>query len=179
MAQIDLTVPDLGGFNEIPVIEVLVAPGDTVKKDDPLVTLESDKATMEVPASSAGTVREIKVKVGDKVSQGTVLVTVEPAASDAPAPPSPPPPSPAPAKDAVGIVAAEAGTAEEATSPNPPTASLRSRPLRRDRRTASRAHPYTRRRRSAGSRVSSASISGACAAAARTGASRARTSRPS
>jgi pyruvate dehydrogenase E2 component (dihydrolipoamide acetyltransferase) len=88
MANIELTVPDLGGFNDIPVIEVLVNPGDTVKKDDPLVTLESDKATMEVPASSSGTVREIKVKVGDKVSQGSVLVTVEPAAGEAPAPPA-------------------------------------------------------------------------------------------
>jgi pyruvate dehydrogenase E2 component (dihydrolipoamide acetyltransferase) len=116
MAQIELTVPDLGGFNDIPVIEVLVNPGDTVKKDDPLVTLESDKATMEVPASSAGTVREIKVKVGDKVSQGSVLVTVEPAASETPTPPSPPPAAP---KDAVGIVAAEAGTNEEATTPAP------------------------------------------------------------
>jgi pyruvate dehydrogenase E2 component (dihydrolipoyllysine-residue acetyltransferase) len=112
MAQIDLTVPDLGGFNDIPVIEVLVNPGDTVKKDDPLVTLESDKATMEVPASSAGTVREIKVKVGDKVSQGSVLVTVEPAASDTPPPPAPPPP-----KDAVGTDPAEARTNEGSTPP--------------------------------------------------------------
>jgi pyruvate dehydrogenase E2 component (dihydrolipoamide acetyltransferase) len=116
MAQIDLTVPDLGGFNDIPVIEVLVSPGDTVKKDDPLVTLESDKATMEVPASSAGTVREIKVKVGDKVSQGSVLVTVEPAASDTPAPPAPPPVTPT---DAARTVAADAGTAEENTPPAP------------------------------------------------------------
>ena len=112
MANIELTVPDLGGFNDIPVIEVLVKPGDTVKKDDPLVTLESDKATMEVPASSAGTVREIKVNVGDKVSQGSVLVTVEPAAGEAPAPPTPPPAAP---KDAAGVVAADAGATEEAT----------------------------------------------------------------
>ena len=111
MASIDLTVPDLGGFNDIPVIEVLVSPGDSVKKDDPLVMLESDKATMEVPASSAGTVREIKVKVGDKVSQGSVLVTVEPAATDTP-PSAPPPGTP---NEAVGIVAADVGTAAEAT----------------------------------------------------------------
>jgi pyruvate dehydrogenase E2 component (dihydrolipoamide acetyltransferase) len=115
MAQIELTVPDLGGFNDIPVIEVLVNPGDTVKKDDPLVTLESDKATMEVPASSAGTVREIKVKVGDKVSQGSVLVTVEPAATDTPTPP------PAAPKDAVGIIAADASTIEEGTTPISPS----------------------------------------------------------
>src|ERR1700736_965175 len=78
MAQIKLTVPDLGGFNDIPVIEVLVAPGETIAKDAPLVTLESDKATMEVPATEGGVVRDIKVKVGDKVSQGSVLITVDP-----------------------------------------------------------------------------------------------------
>jgi pyruvate dehydrogenase E2 component (dihydrolipoamide acetyltransferase) len=77
MAQIELSVPDLGGFNDIPVIEVLVKPGDVVKKDDPLVTLESDKATMEVPAYAGGTIADVKVKVGDKVSQGTVLATAE------------------------------------------------------------------------------------------------------
>ena len=77
MAQIELTVPDLGGFNDIPVIEVLVAPGETVAKDAPLVTLESDKATMEVPASAGGVVKELRVKIGDKVSQGTVLATLE------------------------------------------------------------------------------------------------------
>ena len=77
MAQIELTVPDLGGFSDIPVIEVLVTPGESVAKDAPLVTLESDKATMEVPASSAGTIRDVKVKVGDKVSQGSVLATVD------------------------------------------------------------------------------------------------------
>ena len=77
MAQIELTVPDLGGFSDIPVIEVLVTPGESVAKDAPLVTLESDKATMEVPASAAGTIRDVKVKVGDKVSQGSVLATVD------------------------------------------------------------------------------------------------------
>jgi len=82
MAQIELTVPDLGGFDQIPVIEVLVAPGDTIAKESPLVTLESDKATMEVPASTGGVVKELRVKVGDKVSQGTVLATLE--AADAP-----------------------------------------------------------------------------------------------
>jgi pyruvate dehydrogenase E2 component (dihydrolipoamide acetyltransferase) len=84
MAQIELTVPDLGGFSDIPVIEVLVTPGESVAKDAPLVTLESDKATMEVPASSAGVVRDVRVKVGDKVSQGSVLVTVESAEAAAP-----------------------------------------------------------------------------------------------
>jgi pyruvate dehydrogenase E2 component (dihydrolipoamide acetyltransferase) len=89
MAQIELTVPDLGGFSEIPVIEVLVQPGDTVEKETPLVMLESDKATMEVPASAGGVVKDIRVKIGDKVSQGSVLVTVdsaEPAAVTVPPP---------------------------------------------------------------------------------------------
>jgi len=73
---VDLAVPDLGGFNDIPVIEVLVAPGDTVANESALVTLESDKATMEVPASTGGVLRDVRVKVGDKVSKGTVIATV-------------------------------------------------------------------------------------------------------
>jgi pyruvate dehydrogenase E2 component (dihydrolipoamide acetyltransferase) len=75
---IELKVPDIGNFTDIPIIEVLVAPGETIQKDAPLVTLESDKATMEVPASEGGVVRDVKVKVGDKVSQGSVLITVDP-----------------------------------------------------------------------------------------------------
>ncbi len=82
MALVDLTVPDLGDFHDIPVIEVLVAPGDTVRKDEALVTLESDKATMEVPAIASGVVREISVKIGDRVSTGTVIARVESAAAD-------------------------------------------------------------------------------------------------
>jgi pyruvate dehydrogenase E2 component (dihydrolipoamide acetyltransferase) len=99
MAQIDLSVPDLGGFSDVPVIEVLVKPGDVVKKDDPLVTLESDKATMEVPAYASGTIADVRVKVGDKVSQGTVLATAEAADAQpaAPPPPTTPPPKTTPA----------------------------------------------------------------------------------
>ena len=77
MAAIEVKVPDIGDFKDIPVIEVLVKPGDSVKKDDSLLTLESDKATMEVPAPSSGTVKEIRVKVGDKVSEGTAILTLE------------------------------------------------------------------------------------------------------
>jgi pyruvate dehydrogenase E2 component (dihydrolipoamide acetyltransferase) len=122
MAQVELTVPDLGGFNDIPVIEVLVNPGDTVAKDTPLVTLESDKATMEVPASSGGVVKDVRVKIGDKVSQGSVLVTVE-SADVVPSTdivPSADVVLSAPAKDAVGIAAADAGAAEEVGAPPPP-----------------------------------------------------------
>ena len=106
-------VPDIGDFTGIPVIEILVAVGDTVARDQGLVTLESDKATMEVPAPFAGIVREIKVKLGDNVSEGSVVAVIEAAeaadAADAPAskpapsgaataaPAAPPPAAPAPA----------------------------------------------------------------------------------
>ncbi len=76
---IQVTVPDIGDFTDVPVIEVLVEPGQTVQEEDALVTLESDKATMEVPSPSDGTVAEIKIAVGDKVSEGTVVLTLEPA----------------------------------------------------------------------------------------------------
>jgi pyruvate dehydrogenase E2 component (dihydrolipoamide acetyltransferase) len=82
---IEVKVPDIGDFKNIPVIEVLVRPGDPVKKETPLVTLESDKATMEVPAPAAGVVKELKVKVGDKVSEGTLVLTLD-AAGDGAAP---------------------------------------------------------------------------------------------
>jgi pyruvate dehydrogenase E2 component (dihydrolipoamide acetyltransferase) len=72
-------VPDIGGYNDVPVIEVLVKPGDVVAKDQGLVTLESDKATMEVPAPFAGTVKEVKVKLGDTLSEGSLVALIEPA----------------------------------------------------------------------------------------------------
>ena len=81
MASIEVKVPDIGDFKDVPVIEVLVKPGDSVKKDDSLITLESDKATMEVPAPSSGTVKEIRVKVGDKVGEGVTILTMEAAAA--------------------------------------------------------------------------------------------------
>jgi dihydrolipoamide dehydrogenase len=74
---IEVKVPDIGGYDDVPVIEVLVAVGDTVAKDQGLLTLESDKATMEVPSSAAGVVKELKVKVGDAVSEGSVVVVLE------------------------------------------------------------------------------------------------------
>ena len=73
----DITVPDIGGYDDVPVIEVLVAVGDRIEVDQGLVTLESDKATMEVPASAAGIVRELKVKLGDTVSEGSVVAVIE------------------------------------------------------------------------------------------------------
>ena len=75
--RIEVKVPDIGDFKDIPVIEVLVKPGDTVEEEASLVTLESDKATMDVPSPVDGVVKELKVKVGDKVSEGSLILTVE------------------------------------------------------------------------------------------------------
>ena len=101
MAQVnEAKVPDIGNYTNVPVIEVLVKAGDTVTRDQGLVTLESDKATMEVPAPFAGTVKEVKVKVGDEISEGHVVALIEsgeavpgaaPAKADAPKSPPPPP----------------------------------------------------------------------------------------
>jgi len=101
----EIRVPDIGDFTDVPVIEIHVSPGDEVSVEDPLVTLESDKATMDVPAPEAGTVAQLRVKIGDRVSEGSVLLTLE---SDGAAPadsatspearverePAPPPPAP-------------------------------------------------------------------------------------
>jgi len=104
---IEVKVPDIGDFKDIPVIEVLVKPGDTVKAEDPLVTLESDKATMEVPSPAAGTVKEIKLKVGDKVSAGVLVLTLESGAA-APAEPAKAVAAPASAPQAPAVAAAKA-----------------------------------------------------------------------
>ncbi len=77
MALIEVKVPDIGDFGDVPVIEIAVKAGDTVKEEDTLVTLESDKATMDVPSPAAGTVKELRLKVGDKVSEGSVVLLLE------------------------------------------------------------------------------------------------------
>jgi dihydrolipoamide dehydrogenase len=108
-AATEVKVPDIGDFESVSVIEVLVKPGDTVKLEQSLVTVESDKASMEIPSTHAGVVKEVKVKVGDKVAQGSVLVTVESSDTASPSPqPSPqrgegakaaaPPPQPSPSE---------------------------------------------------------------------------------
>jgi len=86
MSLIEVKVPDIGDFKNIPIIEVLVKPGDVVKPEDPLISLESDKATMEVPSPQAGKVAEVMVKVGDKVSEGSLIVKLADEAGAAPAP---------------------------------------------------------------------------------------------
>jgi pyruvate/2-oxoglutarate dehydrogenase complex dihydrolipoamide acyltransferase (E2) component len=77
VSRVDLTVPDIGNFDDILVVEVLVKKGDSIEVDTPLVTLETDKASMDVPATSAGTVTDVLLKPGDKVSKGTVIARVE------------------------------------------------------------------------------------------------------
>jgi dihydrolipoamide dehydrogenase len=108
MARTEVKVPDIGGYDDVPVIELLVAVGDTVKVDQGLVTLESDKATMEVPSSVAGKIVELKVKVGDKLSEGSVVAIVEAegAAETKPADTAPKAAAPAPAKAAAPAPAA-------------------------------------------------------------------------
>ncbi|MGA8661858.1 MAG: dihydrolipoyllysine-residue acetyltransferase [Candidatus Cybelea sp.] len=92
---IEVRVPDIGDFKDVPVIEVLVKPGDRVKKNDSLITLESEKASMEVPAEADGVVQDVKVKVGDKVSEGMAIVVLATDSAASPAPPAPAKPSPA------------------------------------------------------------------------------------
>ena len=92
---IEIKIPDIGGFDDVPVIEVMVKPGDTVNAEESILTLESDKATMDVPSPVAGTVKEIKVKVGDKVSEGTLVMLLETSATDAKPTAAPTKPAPA------------------------------------------------------------------------------------
>jgi dihydrolipoamide dehydrogenase len=104
MADIEIKVPDIGDFKDVPVVSVLVKPGDTVAKEDPLVELESDKATMEVPSPHAGKVKDVKIKEGDKVSEGSVILTLE--AEGAAAAPAAPKAAPAAAAAPVAAPAA-------------------------------------------------------------------------
>ncbi len=108
MAVVEVKVPDIGDFKEVDVIELLVKPGDTVKAEQSLITVESDKASMEIPSSHAGVVKSLLVKIGDKVAEGSPVVMLEaeggaaalaPAAAPAPAAPAAasPPPTAAPA----------------------------------------------------------------------------------
>jgi pyruvate dehydrogenase E2 component (dihydrolipoamide acetyltransferase) len=106
MSAIEVKVPDIGDFKDVPIIEVFVKPGDSVKAEDSLVTLESDKATMDVPAPASGTIKELRVKLGDKVSEGSVILTLDAAgASTKPEPAAAAPvtaPTPAAAPSAPG-----------------------------------------------------------------------------
>jgi dihydrolipoamide dehydrogenase len=110
MSLQEVKVPDIGDFKEVEVIELLVKPGDTIKVDQSLVTVESDKASMEIPSSHAGVVKELKIKLGDKVSEGTLLLMVEAAEGAAAAAPAAPASAPASAAAPAPVAAAPAPT---------------------------------------------------------------------
>ncbi|MFM1908820.1 MAG: Dihydrolipoyllysine-residue acetyltransferase component of pyruvate dehydrogenase complex, partial [Pseudomonadota bacterium] len=126
MALVEVQVPDIGDFDEVAVIELLVKPGDTVKAEQSLITVESDKASMEIPSSTAGVVKELRVKLGDKVKQGSVVLVLEadgagsaPSAAPAAAPaaatvavPAPVAAAPAPSAVAAPVAAAVSGPIE-------------------------------------------------------------------
>jgi dihydrolipoamide dehydrogenase len=116
MALIDINVPDIGDFKDVAVIELLVKPGDTVKAEQSLITVESDKASMEIPSSAAGVVKEVKVAIGDRVAEGSVVLSLETgAAATVPAPVSAPASSgtpPATAPLAAPVAASYAGGAD-------------------------------------------------------------------
>ncbi|MFP8777793.1 dihydrolipoyl dehydrogenase [Hydrogenophaga sp. RWCD_12] len=117
MALMDIKVPDIGDFDEVAVIELLVKPGDTVKAEQSLITVESDKASMEIPSSHAGVVKELKVKLGDKVSEGSVVLVLDAeGAAAAPAPATTPAPAPAAAAAPVAAPAAAPEVAPTAAS---------------------------------------------------------------
>src|SRR4051812_37509872 len=100
MALVEVKVPDIGDFKDVAVIELLVKPGDTIKADQSLLTVESDKASMEIPSSHAGVVKELKVKLGDRISEGSLIAMVEASAGGAAPAPQPAAPAPAPAPKA-------------------------------------------------------------------------------
>ena len=119
MSTVEVKVPDIGDFKEVEVIELMVKPGDTIKVDQSLVTVESDKASMEIPSSHAGVVKEIKIKVGDKVAMGSLVLILEAtdAAAPAEAPVAAPAAAPAAAAPAVAVQAAAAPAAAPAPAP--------------------------------------------------------------
>jgi pyruvate dehydrogenase E2 component (dihydrolipoamide acetyltransferase) len=129
MSIVEVKVPDIGDFKEVEVIELMVKPGDTVKVDQSLITVESDKASMEIPSSHAGVVKELKIKVGDKIAEGSLVLILEaseggeaaPAAAPAPAP-APAPAAEAPAAPAPAPAAAPAPAPAATPAPAAPAA---------------------------------------------------------
>ena len=125
MAIKDVLVPDIGNFDSVDVIDVLVKAGDSIAQEDPLITLESDKASMDIPAPFAGTVKEVKIKVGDKVSQGSLIFTVETTEAEAKtapakAEPEPTKPAAAPTKPAAAAIPEPSRPAPEPPKPIAP-----------------------------------------------------------
>src|SRR3954470_24531857 len=107
---VEIKVPDIGDFKEVGVIEILVKPGDTIEKETSLITVESDKATMEIPSPSAGVVKEVKVKLGDKVAEGSLILTMS---SEAPGQ------EPIPAQNAAKPSTAQAMPPPTVVAPSP------------------------------------------------------------
>jgi pyruvate dehydrogenase E2 component (dihydrolipoamide acetyltransferase) len=120
MALVEVQVPDIGDFDEVTVIELMVKVGDTVKVEQSLITVESDKASMEIPSSAAGVVKELRIKMGDKVKQGSVVMVVEAAGSAQAATPAPAPTAATPAAPATAPVAAPAALAAPVSASNTP-----------------------------------------------------------
>ena len=121
---VDILVPDIGDFADVAVIELLVKPGDTVAVEQSLITVESDKASMEIPSSHAGVLRELKVKLGDKVSKGSTIAVVDAAGAPAAAPAPSSAPAGAPAAPAAAASAAAVPAAQPAHQPAAPSAAL-------------------------------------------------------
>jgi len=127
MAIIEIKVPDIGDFAEVSVIELLVKPGDTVKAEQSLITVESDKASMEIPSSHAGVVKELKIKLGDKVKEGSVVLMLDSQASvaaEAPATAAAPSPAPAPAQSAAAQPAPVAPAVAAAVAASAPAVAI-------------------------------------------------------
>ena len=122
MSLMEIHVPDIGDFKEVEVIELLVKPGDTVKPEQSLITVESDKASMEIPCTHAGIVKELKVKIGDKVAEGSLLLVLEVSQDTASA--TPPAPTTAPAKSAAPVVASAPAAQAALTAPTVPAAAI-------------------------------------------------------
>jgi pyruvate dehydrogenase E2 component (dihydrolipoamide acetyltransferase) len=122
MAAIELKVPDIGDFKDVEIIEVLVKAGDEIVVEQSLITVESDKASMEIPASIAGRIVEMRVKLGDKISEGSVLAMIEPALTSAASVPAPPAPAPAPAPAPPAPAPATPSSASISPTPSPESA---------------------------------------------------------
>ncbi len=129
MSTVEVKVPNIGDFKDVEIIELMVKPGDTIKVDQSLVTVESDKASMEIPSTHAGVVQELKVKVGDKVNEGSLLLMIEESAGAAA--PAAPAAAPAPAAAAPAALHRRRPPAPAAAplphrSPAPPATAARS-----------------------------------------------------
>ena len=132
MSKIEIHVPDIGDFKEVEVIELLVKPGDTIKPEQSLITVESDKASMEIPSSHAGVVKELKVKIGDKIAEGSLVLMLEvteAAAGTTPVAASAPAATSAPATAATNTTAASATPSAAASATTPAAASTTAAPV--------------------------------------------------